>query len=755
MAPYSVRRIVASLTLLSLLCPVASLLASVPCVDNEAYFRPIAVVQLPSHPVDVVFAGDLSIGTHLSHSLVICDIAVPSAPVLLCAIPSDYSGQGIGVSGVHAYVAIPEQGLLVFDISDPATPVLLTTVPMFGEAQAVVLDGNLAFVADGSYGLEVIDVTDPSTAFVIGSLDIESPGTAKNLRVKDEFAYLVDSYAGLKVVDISLPTQPIIVGSLETQNTLNDLEMAGDLIYLAQYSGGLAIVDVTTPTLPVLAGVEFMYSSIRDVMIAGNMLFLEHQNYGLRLYDLADPQDPIHIRDLPSQGLPHCLGTPDAPEHLLTFNTEYSTTLLVYEIQDWSFLDSPINVGYPEPMLDVASRDNLAVVALSNDDLHIYDLADPLSPILQGTVTGANLHNSLLALDEQYLYLGASSSLQGTGTFRIYDLTDPASPIELAALPTGHVTGLAVGDGVAYLSTFVWHQSPYGGWPEGYLTSINLTDPTAPTVIQTTLVDAFGELVLHEDLLYLGNNQNYRVHNVSDPMNMTQVGLFHRPDVWMRGLTILGNRGYLFRNHIIPGVGSSNEMVIWDMTDPIDPVEIGLVMLPGWGKDIHLLDGAAYLACNQYGVVRIDLTDETTPVMAGNAFIPGNANYLVEAGEFLWCTANGLQLIPWDCDDTYATDVDQDQIPSIHPAMFAAPNPFNPMTAIRFHLPNDGPVLLTIHDVAGHKVAILANRTFTAGEHTVRWDGRDLYGSNVASGIYLLRMNGQGVEETAKLTLVR
>jgi flagellar hook assembly protein FlgD len=65
------------------------------------------------------------------------------------------------------------------------------------------------------------------------------------------------------------------------------------------------------------------------------------------------------------------------------------------------------------------------------------------------------------------------------------------------------------------------------------------------------------------------------------------------------------------------------------------------------------------------------------------------------------------------------------------------PNPFNPVTTIRYALPVAAPVNLQIYNVRGQKVRTLAQDMFqNPGYHTVLWDGRDQFGTRVASGLY-------------------
>jgi hypothetical protein len=83
------------------------------------------------------------------------------------------------------------------------------------------------------------------------------------------------------------------------------------------------------------------------------------------------------------------------------------------------------------------------------------------------------------------------------------------------------------------------------------------------------------------------------------------------------------------------------------------------------------------------------------------------------------------------------------------------PNPFNPETRIAFGLPEDGQVRLTVYNMMGQMVRTLVNGPQPAGNHAVRWDGRDDAGRRVASGIYLYRLQANGFESVRRMMLVK
>jgi hypothetical protein len=68
------------------------------------------------------------------------------------------------------------------------------------------------------------------------------------------------------------------------------------------------------------------------------------------------------------------------------------------------------------------------------------------------------------------------------------------------------------------------------------------------------------------------------------------------------------------------------------------------------------------------------------------------------------------------------------------------PNPFNPSTTIRYELPVNGKVSLKIYNTLGQEVRTLVNSYQSSGKHEAMWNGKDVKGNAVSSGIYIYRM---------------
>lgn len=83
------------------------------------------------------------------------------------------------------------------------------------------------------------------------------------------------------------------------------------------------------------------------------------------------------------------------------------------------------------------------------------------------------------------------------------------------------------------------------------------------------------------------------------------------------------------------------------------------------------------------------------------------------------------------------------------------PNPFNPATTIGFTLNKRENVQVTVYDVSGKRVAVLADRVFAPGYHTVLWQGVNHRGESVSSGIYFVRMITGKYSSNKRIVLMR
>ena len=99
--------------------------------------------------------------------------------------------------------------------------------------------------------------------------------------------------------------------------------------------------------------------------------------------------------------------------------------------------------------------------------------------------------------------------------------------------------------------------------------------------------------------------------------------------------------------------------------------------------------------------------------------------------------------------------MDSNTIPNSYRLYPAYPNPFNPETTIRYDLPEQTFVGITIYDVLGRKVRTIVNEQQDSGQRSIIWNAKDKNGQPVSAGIYLYQIQAGDFVQTKKLILIK
>jgi len=92
---------------------------------------------------------------------------------------------------------------------------------------------------------------------------------------------------------------------------------------------------------------------------------------------------------------------------------------------------------------------------------------------------------------------------------------------------------------------------------------------------------------------------------------------------------------------------------------------------------------------------------------------------------------------------------------SSFPILYNYPNPFNPVTHLRYNLPEDALVNITIYDMMGRQVSTLVSSQQTAGFKSVVWNADNDKGTSVSAGLYLYTIEAGQYRQTKKMVLLK
>ncbi|HEX3074363.1 MAG TPA: LamG-like jellyroll fold domain-containing protein [Ignavibacteriales bacterium] len=133
-------------------------------------------------------------------------------------------------------------------------------------------------------------------------------------------------------------------------------------------------------------------------------------------------------------------------------------------------------------------------------------------------------------------------------------------------------------------------------------------------------------------------------------------------------------------------------------------------------------------------------------VSFSNVTLPAKSGYYTLGTKNAQASPLGSQIGIEDLDNN---------LPKAYALENAYPNPFNPSTTIKFALPADSKVVVSIYNVLGQEVTKLINGAYKAGVHSVQWNAVGL-----SSGLYIYKItaqgtNGQNFVSSKKLMLLK
>jgi subtilisin family serine protease len=156
-------------------------------------------------------------------------------------------------------------------------------------------------------------------------------------------------------------------------------------------------------------------------------------------------------------------------------------------------------------------------------------------------------------------------------------------------------------------------------------------------------------------------------------------------------------------------------------------------------------------------------TSYACPIAAGVAALLLSVNpslTQMEVRDILRQTAsnssNPDNLIGWGIVDALAavnlvlTDVKEETFPDNYFILSNYPNPFNPSTKIKYYIPQNSFVKITLHDILGSEIRTLVNENAQPGNYEIILDGSDL-----SSGMYFVRLSSENIQKILKISLIK
>ncbi len=667
------------------------------------------------------------------NDLYIVDVSDYNNPRIAAFIPTGYTNlAGVSIHDGMLYVC-GYDGLSVFDVANPLQPILLSRIELVN-CRSLFVNGNTAFIGHWPPGFYAIDITELTNPSLVGN--VVTSNVPRSFCVYDDVLWVINE--SLTTYDISDLENPVMISSGPSSLHGTEILRVGHYGLVSQSQGlWLYTYDLNQPESLVAIDTTYFGGSILKFAVGEEIGAVTTNDDNIYVFNLENlPQ--LEVFD--SSSVPrrsHGLAIDN--QHVLA--TFFYDGLRIYEtsggetidlVGAYSHVGTPTGVRLAPPHAFVQASTGEFLFSVDIHDLSSPQIMSSLGDLfasegmamsgdviaMTGGCNGMILvdvsnPDSMMVLNEQYEVAGCPASIALTTSYAFmldygdndlyaFSVAEPETPNFLGTFEVGNPDYLPVcaKDSCAYVKL------------SNRTIGVVCIENGAFEVTDSITHDGSGwlsEFVVHGDRLYcsyspgpFSDDYSLEIYDVLEPRNPQLVST---TAVSVLGVKLAATDTLLiYRNW---SYNREDELFIVDVSDAEHPHQLIHDTLE---SDIRSLDivGNLIAAVEHQEIVFYELVDETAFVSSGGREVPSDLR------------------------------------------IAAFPNPFNPVTTIRFTVARAGVVIVDVFDVTGRQVFELFREYVSPGSHEVELDG-----SSLPSGIYFAKLEVGASSLTTKMVLLK
>ncbi len=531
----------------------------------------------------------------------------------------------VAVQGNYAYIGVGPR-LVILNIADPVRPMAVAQTRVLPDlVMGIVVVGDYAYVADASAGLRIINISNPAVPAEVGFHD--TPDIAEGIVVAGRYAYIADNSSGLRIIDIVNPFAPTEVGSYDTPGTAVDIAISGNRAYVADDSGGLRIINVANPSAPAELGFYPTPGKAQGLDISGDYVYIAAGQSGLRIVNITNPSRPVEVGSLVDW--PY-----DWAKDVLVRG--YTVYLADYEVRciDASNVAAPVEISsmvtYAASDLRLAGNYVFVAGGTSGYGLQIGDFSIPTAP------TSVSQYRTFAPSGE--LAVANQRAYTSSGDLRPrFQEVDISRVNELPGI--GVCCEDTINLDIAAAGNYAYIAADF----DGFLV-VDGSNPIHPNMIGRSDIEWAGGVEIANSYAYVWATVGLYVFDVSNPSAPLLMGFGGASYVdWPRDTAVTEHYGLAL---LMDGV-----LEIYDISNSHAPHEVGFLDLEGAGLSypvaIAATENYAYIADVYKGLIAVDISNPSAPVVVHNSQLPDGASGVAISGHYLYvgARANGLRVL--------------------------------------------------------------------------------------------------------------
>ncbi len=589
-------------------------------------------------------------------------------------------------------------------------------------------------------GTSIIDVTNPASPVEVDFISgpAAPPYEWRDIKTHLNYAYVVTegtgSGQGLQIIDLSnLPTSASLVNTVDTWfSRAHDIFIDNGYAYVVGTNdgGGMHILDLSDPVNPTETAYYTTSGYIHDLYVWNDTAVVCAGNT-YDLVDVSNKNNPQFISaSTPISGIDAHSGWMTEDKRYF-FGTEEGNQvdITVWDLQDrtsWDLVVSSWETNSGATVHNLFILGDYAHISYYSDGYVVLDISNPEIPFLVGEYSTSALWGCY-----PYLPSGITIGSDMNNGLYVFQFTAADVPPTIIHSPILEVFDE---DPVMVSATIVDNEQVTAANLR-YRTTINgntgdwnlVTDPNGPSNnVYEFEIPGYGNQTTVEYYISAQDNNN-NVSTLPDggsgtnPPGSTPPSNFFSYTVMIAGAPVLISVSPESDTTVAP-----NGVVPFHV-EAIDTS--GFSLSYSYFKNGELVDNDAtyiYLAAQNPNFPRVD----TIVVKISNGSFEIEFTWLVTVEN-----PTGLE----DINSPLSYSLKQNY-----------PNPFNPSTNIKYSVPENVFVKLTVYNLVGEEVSILVNKTVEAGFYEATFDA-----ANLPSGTYFYKLQAGSFVETKKMILLR
>ena len=311
------------------------------------------------------------------------------------------------------YMCPEGTGLNIVDTSDPQNITLISSIMQGGDFIQTIPFDNYVISVEQSPGFRIFDVSDPGDPLPVSQF-VYGGGGIEDLDIENGVAACAYWEQGMVTVDISDPANPVEMGFINAPFWFKDVEVLNGYAYLCTMYQDFIVVNIGDPYNPYIEGTyDPGFTQLKEMASDGNYAYISESGNGIEVLDISNPSNPFHVTYYDTI----VSRTIFLDADLLFVN--HTNRLVIIDVIDPVNAQALSSTALQQDIWDIWVEGDFAIVTISNGDVHLFDISDPVNPELAGYYTGCEADDVALAGD--YIYAGCG------GSFKVMQYIEPVT----------------------------------------------------------------------------------------------------------------------------------------------------------------------------------------------------------------------------------------------------------------------------------------------------------------------------------------